>query len=174
MKRLLLSLVISALPLAAAAAPTLDQIPPLVTLSEKQGGRVSGEAWSSDEIRGKVHVMFYVDPDEKDLNDHVSDALQKEAFPRDHYGSIAVINMAATGLPNFLINRSLKKKQKEFPDTIYVKDMRKALVKRWGLDDDNNDVLVFAPDGSLVFYHAGELGEAEVTKLIETIKAHLP
>lgn len=174
MKRLLLSLVITALPLTALAAPTVGQPLPPVTLSDKNGGRVDGGAWSSDEIRDKVYVMFYVDPDEKDLNDHVTKALKKEAFPQDKYGSIAVINMAATGLPNFLINRSLKSKQKEFPDTIYLKDMRKVLVKKWGVDDDNNDVLAFAPDGRLLFYRAGELSGDDIKELIEAIRANLP
>jgi predicted transcriptional regulator len=82
--------------------------------------------------------------------------------------------MAATGLPNFLINRSLKSKQKEFPNTIYLKDMRKVLVKKWDIDDDNNDVLVFAPDGKLVFYRAGKLSKGDVQELIDTIKANLP
>jgi predicted transcriptional regulator len=174
MKRLLLSLAITALPLTALAAPTVGQPLPPVTLSDKDGGRVDGAAWSSDEIKGKVYVMFYVDPDEKDLNDHVTKALKEEAFPHDKYGSIAVINMAATGLPNFLINRSLKSKQKEFPDTIYLKDMRKVLVKKWGIEDDNNDVLAFAPDGKLVFYRAGKLSGNDIQELIQTIETNLP
>jgi|SRR5690625_3535946 len=174
MKRLLIAFLIAALPLSAVAAPTIGKPLPPVTLADKNGGRVDGAPWNSEEIKDKVYVMFYVDPDEKDLNDHVSDALKKENFPKDKYGSIAIINMAATGLPNFLINRSLKSKQKEFPDTIYVRDLRKVLVKRWGIDDDNNDVLAFAPDGRLVFYRAGELSKADVTELIETIRQHLP
>src|SRR5690606_40647469 len=84
------------------------------------------------------------------------------------------LNMAATGLPNFLINRSLKSKQKEFPDTVYVKDLRKVLVQAWDVDDDNNDVLVFAPDGALVFYRAGKLSDEDVQELIATIREYLP
>jgi predicted transcriptional regulator len=174
MRRLLLGCVIALLPFAALAAPTVGEQLPTVTLSGKDGGRVTGEPWSSDEIKDKVYVMFYVDPDEKDINDHVSEALKNEHFPLDKYGSIAVINMAATGLPNFLINRSLKSKQKEFPNTIYLKDMRKVLVKKWDVDDDNNDVLVFAPDGKLVFYRAGKLSKGDIQELIDTIKANLP
>lgn len=174
MKRLVLGCALALLPLTTFSAPTVGEVLPAVTLSGKDGARVSGEPWSSEELKDKVHVMFYVDPDEKDLNDHVSDALKKQAFPQDKYGSIAVINMAATGIPNFLINRSLKSTQKKFPDTVYVKDMRKVLVEQWGIADDNNDVLVFAPDGTLVFYQAGKLSDDEVKDLIETIKANLP
>lgn len=174
MKRLILGCALALLPLSAFSAPTVGEQLPTVTLSDKTGGLVAGGSWSSEELKDKVFVMFYVDPDEKDLNDHVSDALKEQAFPQDKYGSIAVINMAATGIPNFLINRSLKSTQKKFPDTIYVKDMRKVLVEEWGVDDDNNDVLVFAPDGQLVFYRAGELSENDVKELIDIIKTHLP
>lgn len=174
MKRLVLGCALALLPLTTLAAPPVGEALPVVTLAGKDGGRVSGEPWSSEELHGKVYVMFYVDPDEKDLNNHVSDALKKEAFSKEQYGSVAAINMAATGLPNFLINRSLKSKQKEFPDTIYIKDMRKVLVEKWGIEDDNSDVLVFAPDGKLVFYRAGKLSKDDIKELIETIKANLP
>jgi predicted transcriptional regulator len=118
--------------------------------------------------------MFYVDPDEKALNDHVSDALKKAAFPLDKFGSVAAINMKATWLPNSLIERSLADKQKEFPDTVYLKDFKKVLVNRWDVADHNNDVLLFAPDGRLVFYRAGKLSEDDIRLLIETIKSNLP
>ena len=174
MKQWALGCILALLPVLALAAPPLGQPLPEVTLADKDGGRVTGEAWSSSELSGKVHVMFYVDPDERDINDHVTEALKAEGFPRDKYGSVAVINMAATGLPNFLINRSLKSKQKEFPDTVYVKDLRKGLVQAWDVDDDNNDVLVFAPDGALVFYRAGKLSDEDVQELIATIREYLP
>lgn len=174
MKRLVLGCALALLPLTGFSAPTVGEQLPTVTLSDKNGGLVAGGSWSSEELKDKVHVMFYVDPDEKDLNDHVSDALKQEDFPKEKYGSVAVINMAATGIPNFLINRSLKSTQKKFPDTVYVKDMRKVLVEKWGVDDDNNDVLVFAPDGQLVFYQAGKLSDDDVKELIDTIKTHLP
>ena len=88
------------------------EIPATVVLEGKQGGRLDGTAWSSTEMRGKVHVLFYVDPDFKDLNNDASEALKGEEFPRDHFQSVAIINMAATWLPNFAISSALKKKQK--------------------------------------------------------------
>ena len=37
----------------------------MVELREKLGGRLDGKPWSSEELQGKVHVLFYVDPDER-------------------------------------------------------------------------------------------------------------
>src|SRR5512136_1241994 len=88
----------------AADAIEMGEIPPKIELKEKLGGRLDGKPWSSEELRGKVHVLFYVDPDEKDTNNDASDALDKEKFSGDKYQSVGIINMAASWLPNFVIS----------------------------------------------------------------------
>lgn len=72
---------------------------PLAGLSGEDGGKLNGSVWQSNMLKNKVHVLFYVDPDEKNTNNHVSEALKKEQFDRSVYGSVALINMAATWLP---------------------------------------------------------------------------
>jgi len=111
----------------------MGQVPPLVELKEKLGGRLDGTPWSSDEMKGKVHVLFYVDPDKKDLNNGASEALAAENFSLDKYQSVRIINMAATWLPNFAISSSLEEKQKKYPNTIYVRDYKKVLVNEWNI-----------------------------------------
>jgi predicted transcriptional regulator len=105
-----------------AQAIEIGEIPPRVELKEKLGGRLDQKPWSSEELQGKVHVLFYVDPDEKDTNNDASEALDKEKFPSDKFQSVGIINMAATWLPNFAISAALKDKQKLYPKTIYVRD----------------------------------------------------
>jgi uncharacterized protein len=151
----------------------IGQVPKTVVLQDKQGGHLDGRPWSSEEIRDKVSVFFYVDPDERDLNNDASEALKKEAFPLDKYQSFAVMNMAATWLPNIAINRSLKKKQEQYPSTIYVRDNDKTLVEAWGLSDDNNCVLAFDKEGRLIFRKDGQLDEQEINTLIQAIRGHL-
>ena len=111
-----------------AQAIEIGEIPPKVELKEKLGGRLDGKPWSSEELQGKVQVVFYVDPDEKDTNNPASEALEKEKFPPDKFQSWAIINMAATFMPNFAINSALEKKQKLYPRTLYVRDLKKVLV----------------------------------------------
>ena len=149
------------------------EIPATVVLEGKQGGRLDGTAWSSTEMRGKVHVLFYVDPDFKDLNNDASEALKGEEFPRDHFQSVAIINMAATWLPNFAISSALKKKQKRYPTTLYVRDYKKALVKTWAIADDNSDVLAFDKQGRLVYRKEGKLDSQDIEELIGIIREHL-
>jgi YtfJ family uncharacterized protein len=151
----------------------LGEIPQTVVLEDELGGRLDGSRWSSDEMKGKVHVLFYVDPDEKDLNNDASEALKKEGFPGEKYQSVGIINMAATWMPNFAISSALKKKQKRYPTTIYVRDYKKTVVGAWGIADDNSDVLAFDKQGRLVFWKDGKLGPEDIRVLIETIREHL-
>ena len=151
----------------------IGQVPVTVVLQDKQGGRVDGTSWSSEEVRGKVSAFFYVDPDVSDLNDAASEAMKAEGFPLDQYQSFAVINMAATWKPNFAINSRLKKKQEQYPNTIYVRDNEKVLVEAWGISDENNCLLVFDKQGQLVFRKDGQLDEAEIKTMIEIIHDNL-
>ncbi len=151
----------------------LGQTPPEVTLSGKNGGLVDGTPWSSQMLKGKVHVLFYVDPDKKDLNEAFSEALKARAFPHDRYSSVAIVNMAATWMPDFAIEAKLKAKQKKYPNAIYVKDKKKVLVKKWALEDDNSDILVFDREGRLIFQHAGRLEADQIEKVLALIAHNL-
>ena len=144
-----------------------------ITLSGDKGGRITGQDWSSSKLVNKVHVLFYVDPDEKDMNEHVGQALKQEKFSRDNYQSLAVINMGATWKPNFILESVLEGKQKEYPDTIYVKDFNKELVKEWSLKDDSSNVLLFNKKGELLYKIEGKATDEQVTELIGLIKANL-
>ncbi|GAG49253.1 unnamed protein product, partial [marine sediment metagenome] len=137
------------------------------------GGRLDDTPWSSDELMGKVFAVFYVDPDEKDLNNDASEALKEAKLPRDKFQSFAIINMAATWLPNFAISSALKEKQERYPDTIYVRDYKKALVDKWGISDNNSDVLAFDKEGRLIFRKDGKLNQEDIKELLKVIRTHM-
>lgn len=118
-------------------------------------------------------MLFYVDPDFTDLNTAASEALKAEAFSKDKYQSLAIINMAATWLPNFAIHGKLKEKQKAYPNTTYVRDVHRAVVKEWKLADDNSDVVVFDQEGKVRFVHEGKLDAAKIKAMIDTVKSLL-
>ncbi|HIQ27037.1 MAG TPA: transcriptional regulator [Sulfurovum sp.] len=152
-----------------AMAIEIGKVPNSVIISGDNGGKTDGTAWYSSDLKGKVHVVFYVDPDKKDDNNALSAALKKRHFDRKKYASVAIINLAATWLPNALIESKLKAKQKEFPDTIYVKDKKKILVKQWGLADDNSDILVFDKKGKLIYKKFGKVPKNEIKDIITLI-----
>ena len=173
--RILLAVIFSICWLAQPvwAGLQVGQVPDKVELSGDKGGRLDGSLWSSDELKGKVHVLFYVDPDEKDLNNDASEALRLEEFPKDKYQSFAMINMAATWLPNFAISSSLEEKQKKYPTAIYVRDYDKVLVKKWGIADDNSDVVAFDKQGNVIFIKEGKLGPEDIKKLVQVVRENL-
>ncbi len=157
----------------SAQAIEMGKIPPKAELKEKLGGRLDGTPWSSEELQGKLSVIFYVDPDEKDTNNDASEALNKQKYPEDKYQSFGIINMAATWMPNFAISSALKDKQKRYPKTIYVRDYKKVLVQAWNIADDSSDVLVFDKNGALIFRKDGKLSAADIQMLLKVIREHI-
>ncbi|MCU0597191.1 MAG: YtfJ family protein [Desulfobacterota bacterium] len=170
---LAVAFVLSLVPAVAWAGAEVGQMPSKVELKDNLGGRLDGKPWSSDELKGKVHVLFYVDPDEKDTNNEASEALDKEKFPAEKFQSVAVINMAATFMPNFLISASVKEKQEKYPRTLYLRDYKKVLVQEWKLADDSSDILAFDKTGKVIFRKDGKLTPEEIQKLIKAIKDNL-
>ena len=170
MKKIFLSVLVLT---ASVMAIEVGQVPASVTISGDNGGKVSGKAWSTSSLKGKVHLVFYVDPDKKDLNEGFNKALKKEHFDSKDFASVAIVNMAATWMPDAAIEMLLEKKQKEFARTIYVKDKKKVLVKKWSLADDNSDIMIFNKKGELIYKKFGKLSKAEMTKAITLIKQNL-
>ena len=71
------------------------------------------------------------------------------------------------------IDGKLKDKQKAYPDTTYVRDIHKLLVKEWKLADDNSDVVAFDQDGKVFFTHEGKLDAAAIKTMIDGIKQRI-
>lgn len=156
------------------SALTVGEVPKNIVIDKDNGGLVKGGAWNSNMLKDKVYVLFYVDPDEKDVNEEFSQALKaKEYRKKGDFGSVAVINMAATWKPNFAIEAILKGKQKEFPKTIYVKDKEKILVKEWELGDDASNILIFDKTGKVLFYKSGKMNEEDSKKAFAIIEENI-
>ena len=170
MKKLLIALLIS----INLFGLTVGEIPPIATIEDDNGGLAGdGTPWNSSMIEKKVYVMFYVDPDEKSTNEHFSAALKEKKYDRAGFGSIAIVNLEATWKPNFIIEKILKSKQEEFPDTIYVKDKKKVLVDKWSIGDDASNILIFSKDSKLLFYKSGKMEEADMKKAFSIIEGNI-
>ncbi len=159
--------------LGSCMAIELGTVPKDVCIEGNNGGKIDGTRWESSMLTGKIHTVFYVDPDKRDLNNPLADALKAKKFDRDKVNSVAIINLAATWLPNVFIESKLEEKQKKFPHTIYVKDKKKVLVKEWGLADDNSDILIFDQKGKLIYKKFGKVSDEEIQDVIALIENHL-
>jgi len=150
----------------------LNKQPPLVVLSNKNGGYISGGAWSSDSLQGKVHLVLYMDPDQRKLSQKLIDTIKQSNF-NNNFKMVAIVNLKATWLPDFAIEKKLKSKQKELKNTVYVKDKTKYLVRSWGLKDDDVNILLFNKQGKLIYQHSGNITQQDLDKLVNLIQANL-
>jgi len=166
--------ILSAIMALNLSAITVGEVPSEVVIENDNGGMVQdGSPWSSSTIIDKVYVMFYVDPDEKDTNSHFSKALKEQKYDRNNYASLAIVNLAATWKPNFVIESILKGKQEEFPDTIYVKDKNSVLVNEWKVKDDASNILIFSKQGELLFYKSGKMSKEDIANAFKIIEENL-
>ena len=154
---------------ASAFAQISVMAPPSVTitLSGKEGGHVkTGLPWSSDSIKGKTSLLFYLDPDERHSNNKLTEKLKAMYIPSSKVKSLVIINYEATWTPDFILDAALKDSQEDFPETIYIADYASVLVKKWGLPDDSYTVIMFDSKGKVIYRKDTSLSCSEIDKFI--------
>jgi len=171
-KTVLMALLALAWTVSAAAAAELkvgDKAPDF-KLKDSTGKEYS---LASPEFEGRVISVFYVDPDEKDMNVHVEDALLKDPGldRKTRYKGLGITNMKATALPNFLIKGIVKSKQ-EKTGAIILPDYDYTILNLWGLQNDSSNVVILDKERTCRYIYKGKLPPEEVAKMIEVIKEY--
>lgn len=167
MKKIVLLFVVAVLELFALEVG--DKIP-YVELSGTDGGYLNANNWNSADMDAKVNIVFYVDPDLKDLNDRFAKELEDLHLSSKELKVFVIINMKASWIPNVLIDSVLESKQKQFPDAQYVKDNNRVLVKKWTLKDDDYDVIVVDKKHEVLFSHTGKITPLLSEKIIRKLE----
>jgi len=134
-----------------------------------------GKAYSlaSPEFQGKVMSILYVDPDEKDLNSHVEDALMKDpGLERNvRYKGLGITNLKASKKPNFLIKEVIKNKQ-EKTGAVILLDYDFTILSLWGLKNDTSSLVILDKERICRYVYNGKLPPAEVAKALRIIKEY--
>lgn len=157
----------------ALFALEVGSILPDAQLSSKSGGLVAGGAWSTAMLKEKLHVIFYVDPDERDTNEALSKAIKAKNYDHQHFQALAIINMADTWRPNIILEALLKAKQEQYPNALYIKDKKHILIKKWALAHDSSDIIVTDSNKRVLFYKSGRLNDGDIQKLLALIDREL-
>jgi predicted transcriptional regulator len=137
----------------------------------------TGKEYSLDHPRFKDKVLYigYVDPDEKDTNNHVEDALKKEKeagrLDKTKYEGFGIANLKATNLPNFIIKMLVKNKQ-EKTGAIVLLDYDYTILNQWGLKNDASNVVVLDKERICRYVNSGKLPPEELSKMIQIIKEY--
>ena len=108
---------------------SVGQVAPNLTLK-------NGEANSTIPGYGtKVLTIIYSTADASDYCDPVSNAIKAKNFPKNKYEGIGIANMKdSTGVPDFVIEKSVKKKRAQF-NAVILTDADGVTAKEWGLGD---------------------------------------
>jgi len=143
---------------------------PQITLEKENGATSSGQPWHSKGLEGKVHVLLYMDPDERKEVMSFLDTLNSKSYDKKHYSTIAIVNLAATWMPNVVLETMLSKKQKELHNTEFIFDKTKFLVNKWHLEDDASNVLVLDKESRVIYAHSGMLMPNDVIEILNKIE----
>jgi uncharacterized protein len=167
----LIALVWTASPAFATELKVGDKAPDF-KLKDSTGKEYSLE---DPRFKGKTLYIAYVDPDEKDTNNHVEDALKREresgGLDKARYEGFGIANLKATRLPNFLIKALVKSKQ-EKTGAVVLLDYNYAILDLWGLKNDSSDVVVLDKERVCRYTYSGKLPPEELAKMIEIIKEY--
>lgn len=126
-------------------------------------------------FKGKVLYIAYVDPDEKDTNNHVEEALKQEresgGLDKTRYEGFGFANLKATNLPNFIIKILIKNKQ-EKTGALVLLDYDYTILNLWGLKNHSSEVVVLDKDRICRYIYSGKLPPEELIKMIQIIKEY--
>ncbi len=152
---------------AYAAELKIGEKAPNFFLKDSQGNVFTLD---SPEFQGKVLSVFYIDPDARDLNRHVEDALikDKELDRQTGYKDFVITNLKAGRLPNFVYKITIKNQREKTGDVILL-DYDYTVLNLWGLKN-YSDVVVLDKERICRYIYSGKLPPAEVNKLIKVIK----
>jgi predicted transcriptional regulator len=128
---------------------------------------------NSPEFNGRVVYINYSDISSKDMNKHVDDSLKGDTAidRKSNYVGFGIANMKASIVPDFIIARAIKSKQRETGATILLDD-NYTILNLWGLKNHTSNVVVLDKGRICRYIYKGKLPPEEVVRLIKIIKEY--
>jgi predicted transcriptional regulator len=120
----------------------------------------------------KVLLIQYTDPDVKDINDKLSEAVKAKKFSDKLYQGIGIANCKDTWIPNAGIRMKARQKEKQFPGSVIMLDENHILSNAWGLGDCNGCgvVILVGKDKSVKFAKKIKSEEESLKAIPEVLK----
>ena len=140
---------------------------PSVTLSGATGGYADGRSWKSTTLAGANRLIIYMDPDKRKNVTHLMNALSKNGSK--NFTTVAIVNLAATWMPNRVLISKLNKQKGKMKRTEYVFDKKKVLVSKWYLPDDDTTVIVTNKAGKVLYQKSGKLSQLDVDTILKKL-----
>lgn len=129
-----------------------------------------GKVYTMESWAGRVLLINYVDPDEADLNEHLSDAMKKAKeegrLKEETYKGIGIADCAATWKPDFAIRLIAGKKAEKFK-TVILFDYDAKLRGAWGLKKDTANVILLDKNRVCRAIVRGRVPDDQIEKLVQ-------
>ncbi len=122
----------------------------------------------------KVLAVFYTDPDVKDQNEALRDALKAANLDKESYRGLGVVNMKDTWKPDFAIRKVVRDKIAKFKAVILT-DPGYILRDAWRLGDcdDKDVVIIIGKDSKVKFIKMGKVGSGEFASITALIQEEM-
>lgn len=113
----------------------------------------------------KVLLIQYTDPDVKDINDKLSEAVKAKKFDEKLYQGIGIANCKDTWIPNAGIRMKARQKEKQFAGSVIMLDENRVIPAALGLGDCNEaGVLLIVGKDKVIKYMKKITSEEESLK----------
>ncbi len=126
-------------------------------------------------LGSKVVAIIYADPDRKDMNDPLSNAMTEKKWPKDKVVMIGLVNMRDSWIADFALNIAIKSKQKQFPDAVIMKDQDSSLKNGWNLGDcnDTSVVVIIGKERTVKYISKGPVRGSEINRVLQIVDASI-
>ncbi|SFP91872.1 YtfJ family protein [Hydrogenimonas thermophila] len=151
-------------------AVKVGEILPHIILSVKNGGLYDNRAWDCNSLKGKWHILLYMDPDAKEEAMPFIEKLNRANLSSKRYSTIAIVNLAATWMPNSILKKMLNENQKNLNNTQFIFDQTKYLVKKWYMVDNTSNILIIDKNMKVIYKKSGKVSAQEQKKILNLIK----
>jgi len=129
-----------------------------------------GRAYTLQDWAGKVLLINYNDPDEKDMNDHFNDAIKEKVnsgiLKEATFKGIGIADCKASWKPDALIRSFGAAAAKKY-DTIILFDYDASLRDAWGLAEDSANVILLDKGGVCRAIVRGRVPDDQVAPLVQ-------
>ena len=172
MKKFIYTLFFSLIAIASSFAQTgkleVGMKAPAWMLTDANKKEYSMDSWA-----GKVLQVNYVDPDEQDMNEVYSEAIDKavktdKIIDSTYFKGIGVVDTKSTWKPNGLIRTIAGNKAKKYK-TVILFDYKGTLQEIWGMPKDIYSVVILDKNRICRYVSSGKIPATENEKIIQLI-----
>lgn len=172
MKKLIYTLFFTLIAFASSFAQTgkleVGMKAPVWMLTDANKKEFSMDSWA-----GKVLQVNYVDPDEQDMNEAYSEAIDKavktdKIIDSIYFKGIGVVDTKSTWKPNGLIRTIAGNKAKKYK-TVILFDYKGTLQEIWGMPKDSYSVVILDKNRICRYVSSGKIPATENEKIIQLI-----